>query len=131
MYFTNLGLLQAPWMASIGTELDSNWNHICSGSIISDNKILTLAKCIEDRSNLIKIKVGAEYLTNISTIYDIENVLIHNETAEDSLAILITTQIIEINEYTKPICLTQLPDLDIDNIGDVIVELMGKPKHSK
>ena len=36
-----------PWMVSMGYEEDGKWIHLCGGSLVTSNHVLTAAHCLE------------------------------------------------------------------------------------
>ena len=76
---TSSHLARTPWVSSIGHISDSTWIHKCIGSIISKHMILAPGHCLQDIDNSIKVKVGSEFLSMNSSIYDIDFVEFHPE----------------------------------------------------
>ena len=104
-------LARTPWIASIGHISESNWVHECMGSIISNNMILTPAKCIQDFDNFTQIKVGSQLLSLDSPVYDIASVKFHpefNDNLDYNIAIIYTTEPIEFTDTIMPVCVPQI-----------------------
>ena len=76
---TSSYLARTPWVSSIGYNSDSTWIHKCIGSIISKTMILAPGHCLQDFDSSTKVKVGSEFLTMNSPIYDIAIVKFHPE----------------------------------------------------
>ena len=108
---TSSALARTPWIASIGYISESNWIHTCIGNIIGNNMILAPANCIQDFDNFTQIKVGSEFLTLDSSVYDIASVEFHpefNDNPDYNIAIVYTTEPIEFSDTIMPVCVPQI-----------------------
>ena len=88
--------------------------------------IVTLAECVQDINNATQIKVGSEELKvdANSVLYEIESVALHpdfTESQDYNIAILYTSEDIDFNENTMPICVPQISVDDEDELEDYIV----------
>ena len=109
---TSSPLARTPWISSIGYISESNWIHNCIGSIIGNNMILAPAKCLQGFDNSTKVKVGSEFLTMNSSVYDVAFVEFHpefNDTLDFNIAILYTAEPIEFTDRIMPICVPKVP----------------------
>ncbi|XP_050510381.1 phenoloxidase-activating factor 3-like isoform X2 [Diabrotica virgifera virgifera] len=59
------GLYEYPWMSLLSFRVPGNIRKFrCGGSIINNRYILTAAHCLEDKSNLLGVRVGEYNLSN-------------------------------------------------------------------
>jgi len=90
-----------PWSVSL---FYSN-EFFCSGTIISENFVLTSYSCVKDRNlSLIGGKVGSSDRTRGSKI-SFSNLATYSEGSSDIAALLYVKGKIEFNDRTSPICL--------------------------
>lgn len=66
-----------PWVVSYGSEdKNGNWNHVCGGSIISTNFVLTAHHCYKNIGKKGKIRAGDSDLTTTDGDKDIQVVTV-------------------------------------------------------
>ena len=106
-------LFQWPWMASIQVDNGQGFSHICGGSVIEKNLVLTAAHCVTDQLiSQIKVVLGTEDLDLAGpyrTERNVSEILIHplyntGESYYDA-AVLVLNKELDFNEGITPICL--------------------------
>lgn len=108
---TNAHIREFPFMISLKGPTEY---HICGGSIISNEWILTAAHCINLTENTINSYTVQYSVTNITrlgdTVAKVIDIIVHenfhNLTLQNDIALLKLESPIEFNEYARPI---QLP----------------------
>lgn len=103
---------QFPWQVSL--QRASSNRHICSGAIIDEHWILTVAHCVEDLKSAKEIKavIGTNKLANdgighrLRAIY-INPMFVQTMARQHDIAMLHTMAKIEFNEKVRP---AHLPD---------------------
>lgn len=96
--------------------------HFCSGSILSENWILTSATCVfdDDADNVesstlanVSLVIGGQQALNKGVIYKIDHIILHPEYKgeetfyEHNIALVKTTQPIKFNDQIQPIELSE------------------------
>lgn len=70
-----------PWMAQIQAKFDSDYEHHCGGTIITDEVILTAAHCFQSIAHhYMRVVVGQGFLASEDEeemVFDIEDVIVH------------------------------------------------------
>uniref|UniRef100_U5ETQ1 Putative trypsin-like serine protease n=1 Tax=Corethrella appendiculata TaxID=1370023 RepID=U5ETQ1_9DIPT len=119
-----------PWLVGIYAYTGKIFQYICSGTIVSENMILTSAHCLTNSNNQnknITIELGrynmldpTEVNNGIKYVY-VNDVIINpgykSTSVEADIGLLITQQEITYTDYIRPICLHSADD-NIDNIVD-------------
>ncbi|XP_062870655.1 coagulation factor XI-like isoform X2 [Trichomycterus rosablanca] len=96
-----------PWQIS----LQRGGKHICGGSIIASQWIITAAHCLTQPYTQLSVRTGLTKLSEKGTGYELENIIIHPQYNENSLindiALLKTNKPITFSDYVRPVCLME------------------------
>ncbi|XP_070504868.1 uncharacterized protein [Chironomus tepperi] len=126
---------QWPWAAGLFLKNGNQRQFLCSGTLISDQYILTAAHCIENKgpdqrlsADQISTTLGAVDISNNNgVIYDVIEIKIHPEwnatrgTKFDAdLAIIKLNQSVKLSENIQPVCLP-LPDEKVFEVTGFMV----------
>lgn len=135
---------QWPWLVPL-IHIPTN-QHFCSGSIVSENHVITAAQCIHDKKSLTirqtneivallgKNDLSAIYEKGSSTFYPTE-VFVHpnwnpnSQKFDSDLAILFSENAMQFSLRIAPICLPS--DSSIDSLENGVVSRWGSARSSK
>lgn len=132
-YEANYG--SQPWIVSIRTVTSSGIlsQHVCGGSIITDQHVLTAAHCLDNLSaGQVVILIGIQNLYSYSeeNIYFVDNFYVHegypgslNNIITNDIALIKLDRVVETSNKVQIICLPSLDDFPIER--DVIVSGWG------
>lgn len=109
-----------PWVVSLRKTTSSlgttNRNHICGGSVLSPNFIITAAHCVDSHEKeLLSVVIGSNYLQeNNQLFYNISEVIIHpsykdNQKLND-IALLRLSKRLDFGQNISSICLPNSSD---------------------
>ncbi|XP_055562762.1 acrosin-like [Falco cherrug] len=108
-----------PWIVSIEALLEGGTAHICGGSLISPQWVLTSAHCFIEARNITmwQVVVGATRLTQLgpeAQVRNIKQLLVHqhfsNITRRNDIALLELEQPVQCNSYVQLAC---VPDASL------------------
>ncbi|XP_056191029.1 acrosin-like [Falco biarmicus] len=108
-----------PWIVSIEAPLEGGTAHICGGSLISPQWVLTSAHCFIEARNITmwQVVVGATRLTQLgpeAQVRNIKQLLVHqhfsNITRRNDIALLELEQPVQCNSYVQLAC---VPDASL------------------
>uniref|UniRef100_A0A6P7FFH9 CLIP domain-containing serine protease n=1 Tax=Diabrotica virgifera virgifera TaxID=50390 RepID=A0A6P7FFH9_DIAVI len=127
------GLYEYPWMSLLSFRLPGNIRKFrCGGSIINNRYILTAAHCLEDKSNLLGVRVGEYNLSNKGTDKDcidtdcnypvqdlaIEEIISHpnyeSKEKKNDIGLLRVQPITFNNKNVRPVCLPRTSNADFN-----------------
>ncbi|XP_078545055.1 transmembrane protease serine 12-like [Lissotriton helveticus] len=104
-----------PWQVSLQYMSPSRgYRHICGGSLINNNWVMTAAHCFLQRRDLINWRVltgltNMIFHGNSTQIRQIQGIIIHRyydeHTEENDLALLKLAAPVEYSNYTQPVCI--------------------------
>ncbi|CAF0764475.1 unnamed protein product [Brachionus calyciflorus] len=102
-----------PWIVSISQVLEDTNKHVCAGTIISVDYILTAAHCLRERTfKKFLITAGLESLNDQKTkqnTYEIKKFIIHPEynhsLYKNDIALIVLNRSLKFSEKILPICL--------------------------
>ncbi|NXP56631.1 ACRO protein, partial [Heliornis fulica] len=130
---TDALLGSSPWIVSIQNPWSTGTGHICGGSLISPQWVLTAAHCFVNASyvSMWHVVIGATYLTNLgpeAQVRGIRQVIFHeqynNFTQKNDIALLQLDQPVECNNYVQLAC---MPDtwLRMSQLGTCYISSWG------
>lgn len=101
-----------PWMVSLRLFRNQNlYDHFCAGVLISNTVVMTAAHCVakQTESELLAV-LGLYYRQDISeyatnNTYSISKIILHENSTENDIALLILSKHVNIGANIKPICL--------------------------
>ncbi|XP_044535193.1 transmembrane protease serine 12-like [Gracilinanus agilis] len=109
-----------PWMVSLQAMIFPKYTHLCGGSLISENWILTAAHCLKEYSGpknwraVIGINSLSKQHQNTKKI-QIKTIIIHPEfnpdTYANDIALFYLTRVVSYSDYIQPICLPFFKEL--------------------
>ncbi|XP_055563047.1 acrosin-like isoform X1 [Falco cherrug] len=108
-----------PWIVSIEAPLEGGMAHICGGSLIRSQWVLTSAQCFIEARNITmwQVVVGATRLTQLgpkAQVRNIKRLLVHqhysNVTQRNDIALLELEQPVQCNSYVQLAC---VPDASL------------------
>lgn len=109
-----------PWVVSLRKTTSSqdtrNRNHICGGSVLSPNYVITAAHCVHSlEKELLSVVIGSNYLQeNNQLFYNIAEVIIHPGYADNQklndIALLRLSQRLDFGQNISSICLPSSSD---------------------
>lgn len=118
-----------PWVVSLRKSTSSllSRNHICGGSVVSPDYVITAAHCVDglDRA-LFSVVIGSNYLEeNNQLFYNISQIIIHpnyndNQKISD-IALLRLSQRIDFGQKISSICLPDSSDVSAIFNQNVVV----------
>ncbi|KAJ6658148.1 hypothetical protein lerEdw1_001624 [Lerista edwardsae] len=103
-----------PWQISLQIyQFGIGFHHVCGGSLINHNTVVTAAHCFKLLSpELWRVVIGIHHLYKAEphvVASSISNIMIHSDyskhTNENDIALLSLSQAIQYNDYIQPICL--------------------------
>lgn len=102
-----------PWIVSLRLFKNQNlYDHFCAGVLVSEKVVITAAHCLVNKTpNEIIAVFGLYNRTDLSNLvmknsYQISNIIIHENSTENDIAILIVSKLVIFKENIAPICLT-------------------------
>ncbi|XP_072392613.1 trypsin-1-like [Diabrotica undecimpunctata] len=125
------GLYEFPWMSLLSFRIGNIRVFRCGGSIINNRYILTAAHCLEDKSNLLGVRVGEYDLSNKGAEKDciftecnypvqdlaIEEIISHpnyeSKDKKNDIGLLRVQPITFNNKNVKPLCLPRTSNTEL------------------
>ncbi|CAF1020439.1 unnamed protein product [Brachionus calyciflorus] len=122
-----------PWMVSIRYLVKSSDEethyHVCAGSLISSNLVLTVASCVDAYSkDVLSVTIGSNYLNETNqTFYSFSEIFVHPDYAlnpkKNDIALLKLASNLAFKENISPICLPT--SSNVSTIFDQSVVIIG------
>ncbi|XP_034268344.1 transmembrane protease serine 12-like isoform X1 [Pantherophis guttatus] len=114
-----------PWQVSLQIYRvpSGRYQHVCGGSLINNNSVLTVARCIEKWVNpeYWRVVIGLHHLykPHSHTIsHRVKSIIVHSgfkwDSYENDIAMFKLVKLVEYNKYIQPICLPQNSHLVTD-----------------
>nr|XP_034959705.1 transmembrane protease serine 12-like isoform X2 [Zootoca vivipara] len=114
-----------PWLVSlqIYRVFEGGYRHKCGGSLISNNSVLTAARCIKKWVNpeYWRVVIGLRHLYkhHSHTInFRVRDIVVHSNfkvnSYDNDIALFELIKFVEYDEYIQPICLPDIPLLVTD-----------------
>uniref|UniRef100_A0A8D2IPE7 Peptidase S1 domain-containing protein n=1 Tax=Varanus komodoensis TaxID=61221 RepID=A0A8D2IPE7_VARKO len=113
-----------PWQVSLQVyHFGVGYYHVCGGSLITNNSVLTAAHCIKKWTDpaVWRVVIGLHHLFHhqyYTVKSQIRAILKHSdfkkESYENDVAMFILTDYVSFNKYIQPICLIDTPHLITD-----------------
>ncbi|XP_075455006.1 acrosin-like [Ascaphus truei] len=105
-----------PWLVSIQYPTDDHYEHLCGGSILNNQWVLTAAHCFKNEEEETiyswRLVFGANQLSDLgpeTQVRGIENLIVHEhydpEIERNDVALINIAEPIAFNDYTQPACL--------------------------
>uniref|UniRef100_A0A8D2ILR4 Peptidase S1 domain-containing protein n=1 Tax=Varanus komodoensis TaxID=61221 RepID=A0A8D2ILR4_VARKO len=108
-----------PWQVSLQVQdIHVGYRHVCGGSLINNNSVLTAAHCIKNYVNpdIWRAVLGLHHLYKYQSHtvkHQVKAIMIHPEyemtTYENDIAVFKLLTIVKYNDYIQPICLPKTP----------------------
>ncbi|XP_075455008.1 acrosin-like [Ascaphus truei] len=104
-----------PWLVSIQYAMDHRYEHLCEGSILNNQWVLTAAHCFRNQEkniSLWRVVCGANQLSEFgpeTQVRRIKKLIVHEnfdpEIQRYDIALINIVEPIAFNDYTQPACL--------------------------
>ncbi|KAJ7317884.1 hypothetical protein JRQ81_004046, partial [Phrynocephalus forsythii] len=104
-----------PWQVSLQVyRFGVGYHHVCGGSLINNNTVLTAAHCIKKwkNPNFWRVVTGLHHLFKYQTHtlkYLVQAIMIHSnfkmDSYENDIAVIKLQKSVKFNDYIQPICL--------------------------
>ncbi|XP_029472233.1 acrosin-like [Rhinatrema bivittatum] len=113
-----------PWLVSIQKPSVNEYTHLCGGSLLNDEWVVTASHCFKGEESKVysfRIVAGTNQLSDLglqTQIRKIKHLIMHEEykpeTEKNDIALLEMDQPVVFNDYTQPAC---FPDRSTDVSG--------------
>ncbi|XP_061462996.1 transmembrane protease serine 12-like isoform X2 [Rhineura floridana] len=110
-----------PWQVSLQVQSPNGfYRHICGGSLINSNSVLTAAHCIKTTRNpeFWRAVIGLHHLykqDSHTVIHKVRAIMVHSDfewgTFENDVALFKLAKFVKYNDYIQPICLPDIPPI--------------------
>ena len=131
---TGLSKVNAPWTVSLGDTFTGEYEHMCGGTIIGLNAVLTAAHCVTGEDFYVDTFVIVTGVTNLKhtkrgEMFAIDKAIVHPEWQKDSqlhvyfdAALIFTKEQFRYGPDIQPICLPSLghEELPPSLVGDSV-----------
>lgn len=119
-----------PWIVSLRLIKNQNlYDHFCAGVLVSAKVVITAAHCVvKKKPNEIIAVFGLYNRTDLSHLvmknsYQISDIIIHENSTENDIAILIVSKFVIFKENIAPICLSN--EYHLEEFFDHQVNVIG------